>query len=288
MQANPDHLRLRLGACSLWISRDAYDSAAAIELLADPDRLFSLRGAEIVKDQRKIKVARISGGVAGNAANVYLKRYNAFSWRYRFFSLLGPSAARRAWRGASILIENGFRTGRPVAAVECRSWGMLTKSFYVSREIPSAKTLDACWVEELSRDRGVEGRRRRSELLQALAVLFRRLHQARIYHNDLKDANILVRPADHYTVESFFLLDLEGIRRVSRLSLRRRIKNVVQLNRTLGRLVSRADKWRWVRVYLGSEFQDRDARRRWLARIVQATARADAHSMRKRNRDLTK
>ena len=251
-------------------------------MLADPDRLFSLPGAELVKDQRKIKVARISGGLAGNAANVYLKRYNAFSWRYRLFSIFLASAARRAWRGASILIENGFQTGRPVAAVECRRWGMLTKSFYVSQEIASAKAVDRCWIEELSRDRGVEGRRLRRELIGSLAALFRRLHQARIYHNDLKDANILARPADRYTDRSFFLLDLEGIRRVSRLSRRRRIKNVVQLNRTLGPLVSRAARWRWAKVYLGAEFQDRAARRLWLRRIVRATARADAHSMRKK------
>lgn len=287
MQANPDHLRLRLGDCSLWISREAYDSAA-IEVLADPDRLFSLPGAEIVKDQRKIKVARISGGTTGSAVNVYVKRYNAFSWRYRFFSIFLASAARRAWRGGSILMENGFRTGRPIAAAECRSWGMLTKSFYVSEEIPFARTVDRCWIEELARDRGVEGRRRRRELLGSLAALFRRLHEARIYHNDLKDANILVRPADRYTDQSFFLLDLEGIRRLSRMGLRRRIKNVVQLNRTLGRLVSRVDKWRWAKVYLGAEFQDRGARRRWLARILRATARADRHSMRKRRHDLTK
>ena len=279
MQPKPDHLRLRLDGCSLWISRDAYDSAA-IEILADPDRLFSQPRAEIVKDQRKIKVARILWGVAGN---VYLKRYNAFSSRYRFFSIFGPSAAWRAWRGASILIENGFQTGRPVAAVECRSWGMLTKSFYLSQEVPSAKTVDACWIEELSRDRGVEGRRRRRELLRSLATLFRRLHQAGIYHNDLKDANILVGPAERYTEQSFFLLDLEGIRRVFRLSLRRRIKNVVQLNRTLGCFVSRTEKWRWARVYLGPEFHDRAKRRSWLQRIVRATARADAHSLREKS-----
>jgi hypothetical protein len=276
-----------LGACSLWISRDAYDSAA-IEALADPDLLLAQPGAEIIKDQQKIKVARLRWDFGERSSRVYLKRYNAFSRRYRLLSLFRPSAARRAWRGASILMESGFRTGRPVAAVECRSWGMLTKSFYVSQEIPSAKTVDACWIEELSRDRGVEGRRRRRELLRSLAVLFRRLHQARIYHNDLKDANILVCPADHYTDQSFLLLDLEGIRRLSRVSLRRRIKNVVQLNRTLGRLVSRADKWRWARVYLGAEFQDRARRRSWLRRILGTTARADAHSMHKRKLNLTK
>ena len=257
-------------------------------MLADPDRLFSLPGAEIVKDQRKIKVARIPGRLAGNAANIYLKRYNAFSWRYRFFSVCRPSAAWRAWRGASILVANGFHTGRPLAAVECRSWGMLTKSYYLSEEIPSAKTVDGCWIEDLALVRGAEGRRRRRELLQALAMLFRRLHAARIYHNDLKDANILVRPADRYTDQSFFLLDLEGIRRGFGLSLRRRIKNVVQLNRTLGRFMSRTDKWRWAGVYLGEEFYDRAVRRNWLKRIIRATARADAHSIGKKKRDLTK
>jgi len=36
-----------------------------------------------------------------------------------------------------------------VAAVECRSWGLLTKSFYIAEEIPSGSTVDGHWREKL-------------------------------------------------------------------------------------------------------------------------------------------
>lgn len=280
MQANPDYLRLRLGDCSLWISRDAYD-AAAIEVLADPDRLFSLPGAEIVKDQKKIKVARISGSVVGKTANVYLKRYNAFSWRYRLFSILRSSAAWRAWRGAAILIENGFRTGRPVAAVECRSWGMLTKSFYISEEIPMGETIDDYWRRELAAWGRHEGFFRRRKFLRDLALLFRSLHQAKVYHNDLKDANILFSACKNGAQESFHLLDLEGVRLYRYLSNGRRIKNLVQLNRTMGKLLQRTQKLYWLRAYLGPFANDEREKRWWIKKVLKRSVRGDLRSMRK-------
>jgi hypothetical protein len=104
--------------------------------------------------------------------------------------------------------------------------------------------------------------------------LLSQLHQQRIYHNDLKDANIVVRataPGD----EKFFLLDLEGVRRCWYVSRRRRIKNLVQLNRTLGTILSRADKLCFLDAYLGSSKVPYPIRRRWVRRILGATEKAD-------------
>jgi tRNA A-37 threonylcarbamoyl transferase component Bud32 len=243
-------------------------------IAADPDHFFHLAGCEIIKDQRKIKVARITVKIQGDTKTVYLKRYNAFSWRYRFGSIFQSSGAVRSLRGAVILSESGIPTVRPLAAVDSRSWGMLTGSFFLSEEIENGKTADAYWREELLTMKGKEGMRRRNRFVGAIGELFRSLHERGVYHNDLKDANILVRP-DSSAAEQFYLLDLEGIRRYRKLNRRRQIKNLVQLNRTLGKYLRATDKLRFLESYLGPSFSNRIDKRDWVASVLRQSNRLD-------------
>ena len=280
MQTSPEHLFVRAGSSSLWLA-PALAGRAEIDLLADPDLLFARPGCELIKDQKKIKVARVRLEIGGAARSVYLKRYNVFSWRYRLGSLWLPSGAARSWAGANILLEAGFHTGQPLAAVECRSWAMLTKSFYLSEEIPGSKTADLYWREELAPLGGPAGFRRRGNFLKLLAGLFGALHGRGIYHNDLKDANILVCSGNGGADESFYLLDLEGIRSYRRLNRRRRIKNLVQLHRTFGKLLHGSRKLYWLRSYMGEIFRDRKERRQWIRQVLSESRRRDRRSLKK-------
>ena len=277
----PEDVVLRIGSSSLWVSPDLQGDPK-VDLLADPDLLFSSPQCEIIKDQKKIKVGRVQLEIGGRIKGIYLKRYNVFSWRYLVGSLFVPSPASRSWAGAEILLQSGFHTGRPIAAVECRFWGLLKKSFYLSEEIPRGKTVDAYWREELIPISGSEGFLRRRIFLKDLALLFSSLHERNIYHNDLKDANIIVCSDDTRPEGSFYLLDLEGIRRYRVLKRRRRIKNLVQLNRTMGSLLRPSEKLYWVKVYLGNAFFDRRERRKWIKGILEESARRDLRSLRKR------
>lgn len=273
-------LFLKMGSSSLWVAHDL-DGDPKLPMLADPDLLFSLPQCEIIKDQRKIKVGRVPLEIRGKIKGIYLKRYNVFSWRYRLGSLFVESPAMRSWTGAGTLMQAGFFTGEPIAAVECRSWGMLKKSFYLSEEIPQGRTVDVYWREQLSPMRGSEGFRKRRDFLKDLARLFRGLHQLNIYHNDLKDANILVCSGAGQQGEFFYLLDLEGIRRYRHLNRRRQIKNLVQLNRTLGRLLRRTEKLYVLKVYLGDAFNHRGETREWIKRVLKESDRGDRRSLRK-------
>jgi serine/threonine protein kinase len=249
-------------------------------MMADADFFFGLPGCEIIKDQRKIKVARINLAIQGKTKTVYVKRYNAFSWRYRLGSLLQSSGASRSLKGAALLAQSQIGAPRPLAIVESRSWGMLTKSFFLSEEIAGGKTADAYWCDRLSGCAGSARTRPRRRFLNHLGGLFALLHRKRVYHNDLKDANIIVSP-DGHGGESFFLLDLEGIRICRVLTLRRRVKNLVQLHRTFGKNLSAPQKLYLLKSYLGRDFLDDDKRRRWVERILKATRKANLRSLRK-------
>jgi serine/threonine protein kinase len=272
---HPEFVLEKHGSLSIRVVRDLVQRLIP-SVVSDPDYFFDLPGCEIIKDQRKIKVARVRIEIHGDVKTVFVKRYNAFSWRYRFTSFFRSSGAVRSLNGAAILAESGIRTLRPLAAVESRSWGMLNRSFFLSEEIEGSKTVDAYWREELVPVKGKEGMQRRKRFLRAMGELFHSLHKQGLYHNDLKDANILVCPDPLSNAERFYLVDLEGIRRYRRLNRRRQVKNLVQLNRSLGSYLRSTDKLRFLASYLGPLFCNRTHKRDWVASIDRQSNR-DGH-----------
>jgi serine/threonine protein kinase len=274
----PEFGSQRLGKSRIWADSSLLASVAP-EILADPDQLFGRTDCKLLKDEPKVKVGRVVLDIKGVSTGVYLKRYNSFLLRYRVAALVLGSRALKSFRGSEILSRAGISTARPLAVIELRSGGMLDSSFFLSQEVHLAKTVDAYWRENLTPLPGVEGFRWRRKFLDALAALVVELHERRIYHNDLKDANILVR--DSSSGVCFSLLDVEGVRRCWYLSRRRRVKNLVQLNRTLGKFVSRTGKLFFLDAYLRRRSNEKGTKRRWIVDILDATGSANRRSLSK-------
>jgi serine/threonine protein kinase len=266
-----DFVLLRDRATSVWIDAK-FNKPVLTERIWDPDRFFSDERCVVVKDQKKIKVGRVAVEVSGVSYPIFIKRYNAFSWRARLLSAFTQSGGFRSLQGAAILQNAGFATARPIAALESRRWGVVTKSFYLSEEIAGGKTADTYWREDLTLAQPQTLQRRR-RFISGLALIFQALHRQGVYHNDLKDANIIVVPETNG--ELFYLLDLEGTRRYSDLDLRRKIKNVVQLNHTLGRLLRRTEKMYFLKVYLDYSFRSKPIKRRWVTAVLEQSRRRD-------------
>jgi tRNA A-37 threonylcarbamoyl transferase component Bud32 len=275
----PEFVIQKKGRVVIWGER-RWLATVEPSAIGDPDSLFARADCKVIKDQRKIKVGKVTLRVDGASIGIYLKRYNAFSVRYRVLSWVVRSGAVRSLEGAAILRRVGIATGNPLASVEVRRLGMLDKSFFMSEEIVSGKTADAFWCEDLGTLRGVKGFRTRRHYLSALSAVFAQLHRCRVYHNDLKDANILVNRDDQGN-ERMFLLDLEGVRRCWYLSMRRRIKNLVQLNRTLGRFLTRTEKMTFLKSYLGESFDQESVKIKWVKKILEASQRGDQRSLAK-------
>lgn len=269
----PDFIEQKRGSAIIWIARQ-FGEKSFVDLLEDSDRLFEIAQSEIIKDQKKTKVGRIKIKIGHGDRSLYVKRYNAFSFRYKCLSLFQRSGALRSLCGTAILNRAEFQTAKPVAAVENRVGGVLVRSFFLSEEVPGSRTVDRYWVETLLKFEGSAGMRKRRLFLSELAELFRSLHAMHIYHNDLKDANILVTTSEEAPLV-FYLVDLEGVKRLFRLNQRRQIKNLVQLYRTLGIYLRRVDKLYFFRRYAGSMFRDRKWKRRVIHRVMGMAGRLD-------------
>lgn len=274
MRTLPEFVLLKRGGSSVWIHR-GFGDTNIVDRIANPDRLFKANGCVVLKDQKKIKVGRISLEVSGQRRSLYIKRYNAFSPRVKVMSIFSRSGAVRSLQGATILKRAGISTATPVAAVESRHWGMVMNSFYISEEVVGGTPADTYWHRNLT---GAQRGGRRRRFLESLALIFQTFHRRGVYHNDLKDANILVVP-DKETV-SFYFVDLEGVRLYSKLNRRRRIKNLVQLNRTLGRFLRRVDKLYFLKIYLGPVFRSKLIKRRWITAVLEQSRRRDLKTRR--------
>jgi hypothetical protein len=239
-------------------------------LLSQRDPFLQSR-CRLIKNERKIRVGFMPMRIGGELKSVYVKQHNSLTLGHRLATLFAPSAAMRSLAGALTLLKAGYHTASPVAAVEYRRHGVLIKSLYFAEEIGGAKTVDGFWRENLAPLMGRGAFRRRRAFLRALAYLLRSLHRQRIYHNDLKASNILIRNERAATEGLFSLIDLQGLKRCLYVSRRRRIKNLAQLGRTLGRYLTRSEKLFFLRTYNDTLMARRGCKRHFVSAILEET-----------------
>lgn len=210
---------------------------------------------------------------------VVVKRHCVRTWRHWGDALLHGSAARRAWHGARLLQEHGFPVPRPLAVLEKRAGGIVQESLYCSAGLLTQVPLSVYWRAQ----RPHWSLRQRRVFLHALAGFLRAFHAAGLYAGDMRDENLLVEATedDHWM---FYLVDLDRIIRRARLGQRYRLKNLVQLDRTLGRSASASDRLFFLYQYLGTPLPPRSLRRALLRRLFRVRDHKDREYARRRVR----
>jgi hypothetical protein len=201
-----------------------------------------LRGPDVhlLKDDARTTVAVLAVG----GTELVLKRFREGSLVRVLEVLALGSGAARVWQGATRMRAAGFPVPEIIAVLERPRLGVPTRSCAVARRVPGMP-LDELW-------RVRHGAARRA-LAVAFADYLRRLHQAGLYPQDLRGANVLVSSE---TPAAFVLVDLDRVRRYRRVSWRRRRKNLVQVHRSVGRNAARSYGLRFLRRYLGNASHD--------------------------------
>jgi hypothetical protein len=115
----------------------------------------------------------------------------------------------------------------------------------VSAAVDGALPAGRFWVEQAPA-RSLADRRR---FLREAGGRLRRLHDVGFYSRDANADNFLVR--FRAGKPEFWLIDLETLREVGKVSYRRRMKNLAQLHNLLRGRVSAPDRMRVLEAYLG-------------------------------------
>jgi tRNA A-37 threonylcarbamoyl transferase component Bud32 len=199
------------------------------------------------------KTSRALAGIArAGGTEVFVKRVENGSFCGGVIARLGGSPARKTLWAADSLDEAGLNHPRLLAIFEKRTWGAVRASYILVERLHRPKTLSRF---ALADGRDVAWRRWFSE---CLARTIRRLHDTGCYTLDLQETNLMVE-AQGDDLKVYFI-DLEDFRRLRVVPQRFRLLNLVHLDRSIGRFVSRAHRVRFLYNYLGGRPGRGDAR----------------------------
>lgn len=197
-------------------------------------------------------------------------------WRRALFWLRGPRECQQ-WRKAQWLLAAGIRTACPLALLIRRGGGWSRQGFIVTQQIPNADDLYWFVQHVLPRLSSHQRRQVLGRLSVAVAEVFARLHQGRLYHRDLKAPNLLVTGgADAPDALGVWLVDLDGLRRVLSPRLSRLARQVGRLAASLGEGtgLSRTERLRFLKALLAAAHPDAAA---WSTRWKQVAEMVERH-----------
>ncbi len=149
---------------------------------------------------------------------------------------LTPPYARRSWKGLLTLFFNGIPVADPVAYVLLSDG----KSVLITEALDQPD-LDVFLWREYERLTPA----RRHDVARALGLFIGHLHSRDIYHADLKACNIKVETDSL----KFYLLDTDRVEQRWTLSRKKKIVNLVQINTSIPRRISRSVRMAFLEAY---------------------------------------
>jgi hypothetical protein len=240
--------RLNLGLYRGEVGAE-YDDPLFVDAIAHPEELWTRPEARLLIDKRN-RVGTVQIVLSsGLKRDIVVKEFSGRGVT-RLKSLVQPSKAARAWRGALALRERGLGTALPAGYLEKRRRGLVERSFFFAARIDGAEE-----IRGLFRSLPASNL---EQLLSALAGFLSQCHDRGILHRDLSDGNILVKKDDTGR-PVFYLLDTNRIRIRKKLGGFRRSKNLIRLGvppafqryflkRYFGENPLRKWHWSWYRI----------------------------------------
>jgi len=233
--------RIAAGPWRGWAATDWADAVEALFAGAGGAAPLSAGRATPLKEGRTSTVWRVG---LDDGRSLIAKRHNRARSRGAARSLLGASRSLTAFRRGHALLARGIATARPAAALDLRRGGAVADTILLTEVIENARPL-CDWLG------GNPPAAQRRHVTWQLARLIQRMHGMGLAHRDLKTLNILVAPASGPDPRPM-LVDLDGLVRTKRVSVRRRMQNLMRLSVSLDEwgVARQTDRLRFLRAYL--------------------------------------
>lgn len=153
------------------------------------------------------------------------------------------------WNSGVFAIQRGIAAVRPMAFVENVQRDGKRYSVLVTEGVEPSKPLSEFWLALLRDENPRRRREDQVQIINRLAELIARAHQAGFEHLDMHAANLLVQPVAprQYRV---LLVDLHSARLDVPIHDAAVVRNLAQLNQWFRRYATITDRLRFLRAYL--------------------------------------
>ena len=162
--------------------------------------------------------------------DVVIKTYDLLSAGQRLRYRWRTSRGRRAWAAGETFRQLGIATPQPLGWIEWPGPDGTPRSMYISRWFGEGAPARRWIKAHLHRRDPAFRSALRGELLDALVTLY----DHGIYHADTKTSNLLLAHPEDPARRAWAWIDLECVRFNVRPTRRRLLRNLVQLNGSIG------------------------------------------------------
>lgn len=207
---------------------------------------------------------------AGNMS-VFIKFFHFRRFTDRFH-VVRKTRAGRAWEGSILLEKSGFHTPELIAQGDVIKKLQIQKSFLITEYITPSLRVTEYIKTPAETDQFTEYLTKKRKFLTALGSLIGRLHNAGIFHGDLRSGNILMKQPDNAPL--FYFIDNERNRYFSKgIPSRLREKNLVQINMIVTPQLTFSDRLRFFEAYIAENPELKPRAKDWIRRVFIITRR---------------
>jgi tRNA A-37 threonylcarbamoyl transferase component Bud32 len=228
-----------------WTVRDGYEKV--LDRFDPDDFLSGINGKHytLVKENRVRSVISMPGSdISKNG--IYIKSFKKGDYRDCIKHLFVPTKARTEWEVGNALLRNDINTALPLAISERKRDLLL-----VTETVTNSEDLMEFCQTNYEGNLAVDKEHEKRMLLDKLALFIRDIHEKGFCHYDLHAGNILIRFKKKQNVSDYdlYLMDLHSVKIYKSLTIRKRIYNLAQIFNSLSSIMTKADKFGFVRSY---------------------------------------
>ena len=235
--------------------RREWDVNTLVDLINKHILSFKIKSDNVIKSSSKTGITQIR--VANeNTESVCIKEYRYPSFLKKIIYSFFRSSARKAWFAAHGILALNFLTPQPIALIEEKRFSMLKRSFLIMEDISDFLPCYKYVSEKFSCYDKVTVEKKQI-FVSCLAASLRQFHDSGVYHSDLKGSNIMITELpDTWNI---FYIDLDRVYFNKRITLKKKIKNLTQLNASMPNCITYTDRLRFYRTYTGiKKLNDKD------------------------------
>jgi tRNA A-37 threonylcarbamoyl transferase component Bud32 len=265
-RSNRQYRQARGRGVAGFATRDLADEFLA-RLLADPDGPFRDPANRLLKDSRSSTVMELTIPSSDGMQPVIYKRFCVRSPLILAKNLVRPSTALRSWLLGHNLLDRWLPTARPLCVLHRHRNGVPAEGYLLVEKVPDALGL----TEAVSAAGDFRVIRRWAD---TIGRVIGRMHDREVSHRDLKAPNILMSRAARDPMSAVpVLIDLVGVVVGMAVGRRARVRDLARLNVSFlhTTAVTRSDRLRFLRAYLGWGLRGRGEWKSWWRWIGAAT-----------------
>ncbi len=250
--------------------RKGFDTDSLYELIENHNSaLANNDNAVIIKRDSKTALTRHTFKDK-TVQNVVVKQYRVGCPGCLVKNIFRGSTGRKAWIAGNGLKVYGFNTPLPLALLEKKISGITTSSYLIMEEVKDSLEMDRYILKNFSNRLGanqcenenhpvsppskggdlkkLSRESKKMELIRVFANTLGEMHNHKIFHHDLKTCNIMVKEKGKSF--DFTFLDFDKISFNKEITVRRRVKNLTQINLSTPKLLTLTDRFRFLKEYL--------------------------------------